>query len=308
MDKSGTNTAAPGVNPPGAARQTKRGNLLWTGYLYLIPVFAFVGGLIYYTIYYTAEVSLFDWNGLTPDRDFVGLENYLDIARDPVFHKILLNTIIFAVLTIFLQMALGLLIAVLLKFSVVLKSLYKIIFFLPVVTAPAITAFIFRRIYSAEGELNQLLTALGLGRFTQVWLANPDLALYSVAAVNIWHWTGFSFLLYFAALTMIDKSIYEAALIDGANFFQMLRHITLPLLKPTHFTLITLGVIGSLKTFDIVYLTTGGGPGRATELMATYIFKKSIVEFDVGYSAALSIVLLLLAVTITVVQQRFQRT
>ena len=188
-----------------------------------------------------------------------------------------------------------------------LKTVYKVIFFLPVVTAPAISAFVFRRIYSADGELNQVLSALGLGDLTQVWLADPKLALYSVAAINIWHWTGFSFLLYFAALTLIDRSVYEAALIDGANFFQMLRHITLPLLKPTHFTLITLGVIGSLKTFDVVYLTTGGGPGRATELMATYIFKKSIVEFDVGYASALSIVLLVLAVTITVVQQRFQR-
>jgi len=304
MDKLET-TAAPGVNPLGAARPRRGSAAPWANYLYLVPIFAFVGGLIYYTIYYTAEVSLFDWNGLTPDRDFVGLDNYTDIVRDPVFHTILVNTVIFAVLTIFIQMALGLLIAVLLKFQVAFKTLYKIIFFLPVVTAPAITAFIFRRIYSGEGELNQTLTALGLGRLTQVWLADPDLALFSVAAINIWHWTGFSFLLYFAALTMIDRSIYEAALIDGANFFQTLRHITLPLLKPTHFTLITLGVIGSLKTFDVVYLTTGGGPGRATELMATYIFKKSIAEFDVGYASALSIVLLLLAVTITVVQQRF---
>ena len=305
MDRS-PETRVPEV-ASGTQTSSARVNRNWLNYLYLVPIVAFVGGLIYYAIYYTAEVSLFDWNGISPERTFIGLENYWDIIRDPVFHKILLNTIVFAGLTIFIQMALGLLIAVLLKFSVVLKTVYKVIFFLPVVTAPAISSFVFRRIYSADGELNQALSAIGLGGLTQVWLADPKLALFSVAAINIWHWTGFSFLLYFAALTMIDRSIYEAALLDGASFFQMLRYVTLPLLKATHITLIILGVIGALKTFDVVYLTTGGGPGRATELMATYIFKKSIVEFDAGYAAALSIVLLLLALVITAVQQLLYR-
>ena len=305
MDRS-PETRVPEV-ASGTQTSSARVNRNWLNYLYLVPIVAFVGGLIYYAIYYTAEVSLFDWNGISPERTFIGLENYWDIVRDPVFHKILLNTIVFAGLTIFIQMALGLLIAVLLKFSVILKTVYKVIFFLPVVTAPAISSFVFRRIYSADGELNQALSAIGLGGLTQVWLADPKLALFSVAAINIWHWTGFSFLLYFAALTMIDRSIYEAALLDGASFFQMLRYVTLPLLKATHITLIILGVIGALKTFDVVYLTTGGGPGRATELMATYIFKKSIVEFDAGYAAALSIVLLLLALVITAVQQLLYR-
>ena len=305
MDHS-PETRVPEANS-GTQTGPARVNTNWLNYLYLVPIVAFIGGLIYYAIYYTAEVSLFDWNGISPERTFIGLENYWDIVRDPVFHKILLNTFVFAALTIFIQMALGLLIAVLLKFSVILKTFYKIIFFLPVVTAPAISSFVFRRIYSADGELNQALSAIGLGGLTQVWLADPKFALLSVAAINIWHWTGFSFLLYFAALTMIDRSIYEAALLDGASFFQMLRYITLPLLKATHITLIILGVIGALKTFDVVYLTTGGGPGRATELMATYIFKKSIVEFDAGYAAALSIVLLLLALVITAVQQLLYR-
>ena len=305
MDRS-PETRVPEV-ASGTQTSSARVNRNWLNYLYLVPIVAFVGGLIYYAIYYTAKVSLFDWNGISPERTFIGLENYWDIVRDPVFHKILLNTVVFAALTIFIQMALGLLIAVLLKFSVILKTFYKIIFFLPVVTAPAISSFVFRRIYSADGELNQALSAIGLGGLTQVWLADPKFALLSVAAINIWHWTGFSFLLYFAALTMIDRSIYEAALLDGASFFQMLRYVTLPLLKATHITLIILGVIGALKTFDVVYLTTGGGPGRATELMATYIFKKSIVEFDAGYAAALSIVLLLLALVITAVQQLLYR-
>ncbi len=306
MDHS-PETSTPEQRGSGVPTGPKRAKTNLLNYLYWLPLVAFVGGLIYYAIYYTLEVSLFNWNGLTPDRDFIGLKNYRDIFRDPVFHKILWNTVIFAFATIFIQMALGLIIAVLLGFSVVLKTVYKVIFFLPVVTAPAISAFVFRRIYSADGELNGVLSALGLGGLTQVWLADPRLALYSVAAINIWHWTGFSFLLYFAALTMIDRAIYEAALIDGANAFQMLRHITLPLLQPTHVTLIILGAIGALKTFDVVYLTTGGGPGRATELMATYIFKKSIVEFDAGYSAALSIVLLVLALVITLMQQRLYR-
>jgi len=274
----------------------------WSNYLYIIPLYLLVGGLIFYALAYTFEISFYDWNGFSPTRDWVGLENYQDILQDKVFHRVLINSSIYAVSTIFIQMLLGFFLAILLTFNVYLKTLYKIIFFLPVVTAPAVTSYVFRHIYSSGGELNQALELMGLGQFTQVWLADPDLALVSVIAINVWNWTGFSFIMYTAGLTTIDSSIYEAATIDGAGFFQTVRHIIFPLLRPTHFTLMILGAIGALKTFDVVWLTTEGGPGRATELMSTYIFKKGVLEFSAGYSAALSIILLLIALVLTILQ------
>lgn len=139
------------------------------------------------------------------------------------------------------------------------------------------------------------------------WLADPDIALYSIIAINIWAWTGFSFVMYYAALSLIDKELYEAAKIDGAGPLRTVIGITFPLLRSTHFSLIILGVIGSLKQFDYVYLTTGGGPGRASEMISTYIYKKAILEYNAGYSSALAMILLVIALLITVIQLRAYR-
>jgi raffinose/stachyose/melibiose transport system permease protein len=183
-----------------------------------------------------------------------------------------------------------------------------VIFFLPVVISPAVTAYVFRRIFNAnDGELNLILGAVGLGALQQAWLADPKIALYALAAVNIWQWTGLSFLMYYAGLTLIEESFYEAARMDGANFFQLIWHITVPLVRPTSFALLILGVIGALKTFDIVFLVTGGGPGRSTEFLSTYIYKKAIQEFNAGYASALSVVMLLVALLLTVIQLRAYR-
>lgn len=281
----------------------------WTNYLYVVPVFVFMVGLIYYTIAYTFFTSLFEWNGISPDREFVGLSNYAAIFQDPVFYTALKNTVIFMVLAISIQMFLGLSMALLLRAPLVrLRPVYKSIFFLPTVLAPAVIAFVFRYIYEAgNGQLNELLRAVGLGALALGWLSDPDIALYSLTAINIWQWTGFSFIMYFAALTTMDQSVVEAARIDGANPLQVVWHIIFPLLRPTHFSLIILGVIGALKTFDIVWLTTGGGPGRATEFLTTYIYKETILEYQAGYSSALSMVLLATALLVTAIQLRAYR-
>lgn len=281
----------------------------WTNYLYLVPIFLLMGGIIYYAIVYTFYVSTLDWDGLSPESTFVGLLQYTRILHDPIFYITLKNTIIFAVLTILIQMALGLTIALLLKSRVRFKVIYKLIFFLPVVIAPAVISYVFRQILDANsGQLNMFLQSVHFSALAQSWLADPRFALYSLAVINIWEWTGFSFLMYFAALTLIDENLYEAARIDGAHGLQIAWFITFPLLRPTNFSLVILGVIGSLKTFDIVWLTTGGGPARSTEFLSTYIYKESILNYNAGYASALSVTLLLLALIVTVFQLRaYQR-
>ncbi|MDR4947277.1 carbohydrate ABC transporter permease [Neobacillus cucumis] len=279
-----------------------------TNYLYILPAFLLMGVFVYYTIGDTIYTSFFDWNGISPYKTFIGLTNYLNIFKDPIFYISLKNTVIFLFLTIFIQMFLGLLIAVLLNANVKFKGVYKVIFFLPTVLSAAVISQVFRQIYNASnGELNNFLTSIGLENLAKSWLADPDIALYSIASINIWEFTGFSMIMYFAALTVIDKSLFEAARLDGANFLQIMRSIIFPQLRFTHYSLIILGVIGALKTFDIIYLTTGGGPGRSTEFISTYIFKKAILEFNAGYSSALSVILLLIALVVTVIQLRIYR-
>lgn len=290
---------------PAKTRQRSGRKGTWTNYLYLVPVLVFIIGVFYYGIIYSAYVSLLNWNGISATQTFIGLEHYADIIQDPIFSKAIQNTVIFGVLAIFIQMVLGLSLALLLNRPVLFKTAYKIIFFVPVVLASSVTAYVFRHIFDAnKGELNGFMDAIGLHGLNQAWLADPNLALYSLIAINIWQWTGFSFIMYLAGLTLIDETLYDAARIDGANGLQTVLHITVPLLRPTHYSLVILGVVGALKTFDIVFLTTGGGPGRATEFLSTYIYKKEILEFNAGYASALSIVMLLLAMVLTIFQLR----
>lgn len=286
----------------------RRRKIIWTHYLYLVPLFLLIGGLIYYAVGYTIFTSFTDWNGISRSFDLIGLKNFLDIFRDPIFYQALRNSLIWMIFTIFVQMALGLLLALLLRAQIYFKTVYKVIFFVPVILAPSIASYVFRYIYEAnDGPLNVFLSSIGLSALAHPWLADPNTALYALILINIWQWTGFSFLLYFAALTVIEPTLYEAARIDGANVFQRAWSVTLPLLRSTHFSLIILGAIGALKTFDIIMLTTGGGPGRATEFLTTYIYKKTVLEFKAGYASALSIVLFLLALLITVFQLRAYR-
>lgn len=278
-----------------------------TPWLYVLPALILIVGIIYVGIGYTGWVSLLDWNGIDASAKFIGLTNFVNIAQDPVFWAAVGHVAVFGVIAIVVQMVIGLFMAILLSGrSVYGRPLYKVILFLPVVLAPAAVATAFREILAPDGQLNQLLHTFGLAA-SPAWLADPHLALYALAAINIWQWTGFSFLLYQAAISQIDQNLFEAAAIDGAGSGKIIRYILLPQLKGTHATLALTGCIGALKTFDIVYLTTGGGPGRSTEFLTTYIYKEVIEQYHAGYSAALSIVLLVLALILTSVQIRAYR-
>lgn len=276
----------------------------WSYYLYILPVILFALVFFYYPIVYSANISTLDWNGVSVNRTFVGLENYQNIlSKDPIFVKALRNQVVYGIAVITIQMILGLTMAVLLKSRARLKTLYKVVFFLPVVLSSTVAAYVFRQIYDGRtGQLNQVLTAIGLDSLTHPWLADPQTALFGLMLITIWQYTGFSFMMYYAGLTQIDEELYEAARIDGATFFQIITRIVIPLLRPTHFTLIILGIISVLKTFDVVYLTTQGGPARATEFMSTYIFKRGLLDFDAGYASALAFFLLGIAFVLTVIQ------
>lgn len=273
--------------------------------LYLLPALILVVGVVYASLGYTGYISLFDWDGLSADQQFVGLENFVQISRDPIFWVALRNVMIFAFITILIQMATGLGMAFLLQGRLVMgRAVFKILLFLPVVLAPAVVATSFRSLLSPDGAVNSLLETIGLGALRNDWLSDPTLALVSLSLINVWAATGYSFVLYQAALSQIDPALYEAAQVDGAGPLRTLRHIIVPQLAGTHVVLIILGFMGALKMFDLVYLTTGGGPGRSTEMLTTYIYKQAVNQFHAGYSAALSIVLVALSLMFALVQMR----
>ena len=184
-----------------------------------------------------------------------------------------------------------------------MEIIYKLIFFFPNVIAVAVVAYVFNKIYDNNfGELNLFLEAIKLNFLTHPWLGDPNTALYALMIANIWQWTGFSFLLYHAGMTQINEELYESARIDGASLFAIVKNIIIPLLKPTHIALLILGVIGTLKTFDIIYLTTKGGPARSTEFLSTYIFQKGIMEFNASYASTMALMIVFIALILTILQ------
>ncbi len=260
-------------------------------------------GLIYYCIGYTGYISTLNWNGTDPNPPSVGFGNYIQIFQDPVFWKALENTIEFFIVTFVVQTFLGILFAVLLHSKVKVGVVYKIIIFVPVVLAPAIMAPVFRQIFAANGQFNFLLQHIGLGFLAQPWVAQSSTALPVIMSITIWEWTGLTFILYFAAMSQIDPETLEAARIDGAGNWRTLVSIIWPGVRGTTVALAMLSAIGALKTFDVPYLVTVGGPNYATEFLGTFIYRESIPQDDVGYGAALSILLLILALGMAIFLQ-----
>ena len=287
----------------GGSRHRRRRRLRPHGLPWILPALVLCVGILYYCIWYTAVISTWNWDGLDPDPREIGARNYVRIAEDPIFWRTLRHTAVLFVVTFAVQTALGFLFAVLLHSKVKLAVFYKVIVFIPVVLAPAITAPVFRRLFAPDGPLNGLLEFVGLGSLAQPWLGQESTALPVIMAITVWHWTGITFVLYFAAMGQIDPAVLEATRIDGAGNIRTLVHIIWPGVRGTTLAMAILSAIGALKTFDIPYLVTVGGPNYATEFLGTYIYRQTIPLSHVGYGAALSIILLVLALVMALVLQ-----
>ena len=265
------------------------------GMTWVLPAFLFLIVIIYYSMFFTFTLSTESWDGLSPVRESVGLKNYQKLFGDKVFWKCLENTLLYLVITFVVQNALGFIFAVILHSDVKLPTLFKCIIFIPTILAPATMAPVFRLLFSPQGLLQQIFDFLHLG-LTVDWLSKPNVALYVLMSVTIWEFTGMSFILYYAAMSQIETEILEAARLDGAGNLRTIWHMVLPGCRGTTVSMGMLSVIGALKTFDIPYLITTGGPMHATEFLGTYIYRQGIRQSHLGYAAALSVILLTLAV------------
>ena len=290
-----TNHSKSGKSP---ARSSRSWKYRITPYLYVLPLVIISGVFIYYCMGFTIAMSFTDWDGISTDASFIGLKNYAKLLKPgSIFFQALINNLIFLVVTVVVQAALGLLLAVILKERMPGSNMFKAFFFMPVTMAAVIIAAVFRGVLDPNlGGFNQMLTDIGLGGLAHSWFGDPKTAMLTICVVNIFQWTGFSMIIYYAGLMSIPQEVYEAAKIDGAGFWKTLFHVTLPMLRGTTNVLIVLGIVGSLKTFDIVMQTTGGGPGRATEVLNTYLYKVGIQQYEGGLSSAIGVLVLIIAV------------
>ena len=291
----GTGVATARSRPRGARLRMPSG-LGW-----ILPALVLSVGVLYYCIGYTGYISTLDWDGTSPLQQSVGLANYVRLLGDPIFWASISHTVVFFIATFVVQVVLGVVFACLLHSQLYLRTVYKVLIFIPAVLATATTAPVFREIYAPDGTLNGVLQTVGLGGLAQSWAADGTFSLIIVITVQIWQSTGVVFVLYFAAIGQVEPEIVEAARIDGAGDLRIIGSIVWPSVRGTTIAIGILSAIGSLKTFDIPFLITSGGPSHATEFLGTLIYRDSISFSQVGYGAALSIVLLVVALATAVI-------
>ncbi|MCY7413376.1 MAG: sugar ABC transporter permease [Salinibacterium sp.] len=245
-------------------------------------------------------LSFVRWNGIGIAEP-IGLDNYVRLfTADTVFYGALGNTAIWLVLFGGLSFIIGLAIALLLQAERRGVSIYRTAIFLPMVFSLVVTALMWNSILQPRGILNEALRGLGLDDWTRIWLGDPDTALYAVIVAALWRQIGYVMVLFIAGLKAIDPTLHEAAHVDGANAWQRFRFITLPQLRGVNLVIISLLVIDSLRSFDIIWAMTGGGPFRSSELLSTYMFSTAFTGRQLGYASAIAVVIFLLAIGVII--------
>ncbi|WP_244471201.1 MULTISPECIES: sugar ABC transporter permease [Rhizobium] len=245
--------------------------------------------------------------GFNTSASFVGFGNYAKAAHDPIVWKSLVHTFVWLAYHVVMAGGLGLLLALAVSRLRVTQVFFRTAFFLPHLVSLAVVGVIWANIYDPFfGLLNTGLTRIGLGAFTQGWLSDPALVLFSVNLASSWQGFGLYMLLFIAGLQNIDRSLYDAAEVDGANAFQKLIHVTLPGLREVTTFVVSLAMINGLKGFATVFVMTNGGPFYQSELITTYIYRLAFQSQDHGLAAVLCILLSLLAIAITIVFNRWR--
>lgn len=273
-------------------------------WLFLLP--SLIGFITFYAVpgVRGLYISFTDWDMLSAPK-YIGVENYADMFQDKQFWRSLQVTVYYVILNIPLQTILAIGLAVMMD-RVTKSNIIRGIFIMPWLLPPVIVALIWLWMLDPTlGFVNNLFQFLGLSR--QPFLGSPDQAMPSIALINIWQYTGYTALLFFAGLQTIPKSLYEAAAIDGANERRIFWSITLPLLRPVLVFVLVTTIIGSFQIFDTIAVTTGGGPIDATRVITWYIFEFAFQRFQMGYATAVSVVLFLILIVATVLQMRLLR-
>ncbi|MGE5334360.1 MAG: carbohydrate ABC transporter permease [Nitrososphaerota archaeon] len=255
----------------------------------------------------TIVISFTRWDNVSAPQ-WIGLQNYTRLFQDPLFKQSLINNSIWLVVFITIPTTAGLALAVVLDRRLKFTRLYQSAIYLPMVLSLPVIGLMFTWFFKPDdGLVNTLLGLISRGKLSPGWLADPHLALAAVLTAACWRHVGYVMVLYLAGLKGIDPAMREAAIVDGANEWQVFRRVTLPLLKPVTVIVLVITIIESLRSFDLVYVMTNGleGPNHATELLATMMFNAAIHNYQLGYGAAVAVILLLisLAFIITYVVQ-----
>ncbi len=265
--------------------------------LYTLPALILILALIYGPILLTGYYGLMDWNGIGA-MTFIGLDNYVELVQDSKFWESALHSFLLAIFST-LSLAIYLIISLILAGKIKGSNLLRKIYLIPMLLSSVAIAQLWIKIYDPNnGMLNSLLQTLGVEN-PPAWLADPNLVLYAIFVAILWQYAGFYIIIYYAALKGLPESLIEAAKIDGATPIQIAYKIKVPLIAGVIKVTIVLAIVGSLKYFDLIYVMTGGGPNGASEVIASYMYKKAFGIYDFGYGSAIAFFLLLITLVVT---------
>jgi multiple sugar transport system permease protein len=271
-----------------------------TGWLFVLPAAALIGLFGIVPIVWGLLLSLQQNDLLTPPK-WVGLDNYRTLIDEPVFRSSVRRTFVYTLLFVPISVLGALAIAMLLNARIRFARFYRTAVFIPVATSTVATGIIFNWLLEPTyGMANYLLGEVGLGPYG--FFQDPDQALYSIIAMTVWGWIGFDVIVYMAALQGIPEDLVEAARLDGAGRWASFRHVVWPLLSPATLFLVVWSTINALQVFDEIYVTTHGGPLRATTVMVYYLFNQAFELFHGGYAAAIAYVLFMMTLVVSILQ------
>lgn len=273
--------------------------------VFLLPTFLLIAVYFIYPIIDTFVISTYKWNGISSNRTFIGIQNWVTLIHDMNFWKSFGHNVVIMIFSILLQIPIGMLLATFLDAGGRKYNFFKVVWFLPYLMSSVAIAFLFTYALATNGGIFSSLASIFQGKKVTIdLLGRSPHALFSVIGVMAWQYTPFYMVYFIAGYGNIDTTIYEAAIIDGATRGQYVRKIAIPLLGPIFKTACTMSLIGSLKYFDLIWNMTQGGPVNSTELMATYMYKHSFQQFNMGYGSCVAAGMFIL---ITVIALLFQK-
>lgn len=288
-------------------RAARPGDRWYHGWLFVLPALAVYAFFVLYSAASTLWYSFHQWRGVG-EAQWVGLANYARLIADALFRKAVVNNVGFAFFYTLVPLLVGLALASVLSQRWLRGALvYRTLLFLPQVLPMVLIGVVWRWMYHPIfGPVNETLRAIGLGGLARPWLGDFDWALPSVGVVASWYFYGFCMVVFVAGIQKIDQSLFDAARVDGANELQQFRHVTIPGLRREIFVVLTFTFMAALKVFDLVFVTTRGGPGNETLVASLYLYRNAFQQNLVGYGAAVAVAITVLVVAVALLLRRWQ--
>ena len=268
-------------------------------YLFLLPAGIVLLIFFFIPFFQTISLSFLNYSNNIYNPSFAGLENYVQILHNPIFYKVMWNTLLYLVVAVPILAIIPLFLAILINQKIKGITLYKILIYLPVIVSIVVVAIAFKWLYAQQGILNYILNVMHINSIG--WLTDPKYAIYSVIIVTIWKGIGYYMMIYLAALMSVPKELYEACDIDGANFLTKHLTVTVPHIMPTIALVTTISSISAMKIFAEIYVMTKGGPLNSTKTIVYYIYEKAFENLDLGYASAMAVILLIIVMAFSLV-------